>query len=70
MKRLFTLLLICLGVFTFAQAQSIEELEKQLQEASSSKDKMFLNYQLGEAYLRSSEEKSIEYGKQAFNLAR
>ncbi len=70
MKRLFTLLLLCLGAFIAARAQSIEELEKQLQEAGSSKDRLFLNYQLGEAYLRSNEEKSIEYGKQAFNLAR
>ena len=70
MKRLFTLLLFCLGTFTVAQAQSIEELEKQLREAGSSKDKLSLNYQLGEAYLRSSSEKSIEYGKQAFNFAR
>lgn len=70
MKRSFTLLLLCLGAFFAAPAQSIEELEKQLQEAGSSKDKLFLNYQLGEAHLRSSAEKSIEYGKQAFNLAR
>ena len=70
MKQLFTLLLLCFGTFTIAQAQSIDELEKQLKEAGSSKDKLSLNYQLGEAYLRSSAEKSIEYGKQAFNIAR
>ena len=70
MKRLFTLLLLCLGMFSVARAQSIGELEKQLREAGSSKDKLSLNYQLAEAYLRSSAEKSIEYGKQAFNIAR
>ena len=70
MKQLFTLLLLCLGIFTATQAQSIDELEKQLQEASNSKDRLSLNYQLGEAYLRSSSEKSIAYGKKAFDIAR
>ncbi|MCO6491042.1 MAG: hypothetical protein J5I98_21675 [Phaeodactylibacter sp.] len=70
MKKIFTLLLLNLGIFIIGQAQSIAELEKQLQEAGTTKEKLSLNYQLGEAYLRSSAEKSVEYGKQAFNLAR
>lgn len=69
MKRLFTLLLFCLGCIAIAQAQSIEELEKELSQASSNKDKLFLSYQLGDAYLRTNTDKSVEYGKRAYQLA-
>ncbi len=69
MKRLFALLLLCFGSVAMAQAQSVEALEKELREASSSKDKLFLSYQLAEAYLRTSGDKSLEYGKQAYQLA-
>ncbi len=69
MKKIFTLLLCLLGTLFALQAQSIQEMEQELQEANSSRDKLFLNYQLGEAYLRIDEEKTIDYGKQAYNLA-
>jgi adenylate cyclase len=68
MKNIFTLILLVLASFSFAQ-QSIQELEKALKETSDSKDKMYLNYQLAEAYMRSNAEKSIEYGKEAYRLA-
>lgn len=45
--------------------QNIQELEKQLKEASSTKEKMYLNFQLGEAYLRSDTDKALAYAKAA-----
>lgn len=50
-------------------AQSIQDLEQQLSEASSSKEKMLLNYQLGEAYLAKDRKKAYEYGRAAHQLA-
>jgi class 3 adenylate cyclase len=74
MKNILTLLFLSVSLFAFAQQQSIEDLKKELQQASDSKTKMFLNYQLSEAYLRSNirdnEELAIDYGKRAFNLAK
>ncbi|MEZ5041016.1 MAG: adenylate/guanylate cyclase domain-containing protein [Saprospiraceae bacterium] len=55
--------LFLLAVVGFGQ--SIEELEKQLKEANATKDKMYLNYQLGEAYLRSNTEKALTHAKNA-----
>jgi class 3 adenylate cyclase/uncharacterized protein YoxC len=54
--------------FAFAQ-DSIEDLEKQLKEAGSTKEKMYLNYDLAEAYLRRNTETSIDYAKRAHQLA-
>lgn len=45
--------------------QNIQELEKQLKEATSTKEKMYLNFQLGEAYLRSDTDKALAYAKAA-----
>jgi len=72
MKHILTLLFLSIGVFAFSQ-ESIEDLKKALQEASDSKTKMYLNYQLSEAYLRSNvrdnEEIAVDYGKAAYRLA-
>lgn len=68
MKKVFTLLLLAFSCWAMAQ-ESIQELEQALQEAGSSKDKMYLNYRLSEAYVRQNVEKSIEYGKEAYRLA-
>ncbi|MBX2870513.1 MAG: hypothetical protein KTR30_00380 [Saprospiraceae bacterium] len=46
-------------------AQDIPDLEKQLKEATSTKDKMYLNFQLGEAYLRRDTDKALSYAKAA-----
>lgn len=51
------------------QAQSIQELESQLANASSGKEKMLLNYQLGEAYLSKDSKKAYEYGRAAHQMA-
>lgn len=48
---------------------SIEDLKKQLEEAGSSKEKMYLSYDLAEAYLRRNTETSIDYAKRAHQLA-
>ena len=69
MKKLFLLLCLFAPLFSFGQ-QSIEELKKELEDAEDSKDRMYLNYELGKAYLRSDAEASIEYAKRAHRLAR
>lgn len=67
MKALMTVLLFFCAAF--AWSQSIDELEKEYKEAESSKDKMILAYQLADAYMRTSADKALEFGKQAHNLA-
>lgn len=68
MKQSFILFFLCLGFAGIAQ-ESIEQLEKDFQEAGNSKDKMYLAYQLGDAYLRVNVDKSIDYGKKAYQWA-
>ena len=67
MKYFFSLLglLLCFNLF----AQSVDQLEKQLIEASSTKEKVILYYQLGEAYLPMDSDKAIENGKKSYELA-
>jgi len=60
-------ILLLMTVLGFGQ--SIEELEQQLQEASSTKDKMYLNYELGEAYLRKDTKKALTHAKAAHSQA-
>jgi class 3 adenylate cyclase len=67
MKFLLAFLFFCCTIL--AQAQSIQDLEAQLQSASSSKEKMSLNYQLAEEWLKKDARKSIEYAKAAHQLA-
>jgi class 3 adenylate cyclase len=57
------MLMLC--VFSVIQAQSIPELEKQLQEASTSAEKITINQQLANAYLGSDVEKAFNYAKAA-----
>ncbi len=67
--RLLIIFACCLFVgFAFGQ-DSIEDLKKQLEQAGSSKEKMYLHYDLAEAYLRSNTEASIEQAKLAHRLA-
>ncbi len=65
----FCLILLTMPVFS----QSLEELESKLQSATSPSEKIQLNYQLAEAYLRSNvrdnEKKALPFGKEAYNLA-
>lgn len=68
MKQLFILFFLLFGLTVIAQ-DSIEQLEKDLQEASTSKDKMLISFQLAEAYLRVNTTKSIDHGKRAYQLA-
>ncbi len=63
-KYLLSLFAFLLLGFT-VWGQNIQELEKQLKEATSTKEKMYLNFQLGEAYLRSDTDKALAYAKAA-----
>lgn len=63
-KYLLSLFAFVLLGFTI-WGQNIQELEQQLKEASSTKDKMYLNFQLGEAYLRSDTDKALAHAKAA-----
>ncbi len=64
-----TLLLFCLLLSNFLASQSTDELEKQLREAGSTKEKMMLNYQLAEAWLKNDARKSVDYAKTAHQQA-
>jgi adenylate cyclase len=68
MKKILTLLLLTIGIYSFAQ-ESIDELKKSLAEASDSKTKIYLNYELSEAYMRVDADQAVEYGKEAYRLA-
>lgn len=72
MKSTVTLLLVLFSIGLFAQ-DKIEQLQEQLQEASSSEDKMVLNYQLAEAILATGDRRKAEdakdYGRTAYQLA-
>jgi len=50
---------------TMVWGQEIPDLEQQLKEASSTKEKMYLNFQLGEAYLRRDTDKALSHAKAA-----
>jgi len=69
MKRLLILLCCFAPLSLLLGQQSIEELKQELKKANSTKEKMYLNYELGNAYLRVDEEVSIDYSKKAFNQA-
>lgn len=69
MKFIYSLLFVLLSCFVYGQNTSIEELEKSLSEATSTEEKMVLNFQLAEAYQRVDSEKSINFGKAAHNQA-
>ena len=49
--------------------QTTEELEDQLREAGSVKEKMLLNYQIAEAWMKKDARKAIEYAKNAHQMA-
>ncbi|MEQ8706804.1 MAG: adenylate/guanylate cyclase domain-containing protein [Phaeodactylibacter sp.] len=68
MRLLIIFTFCCFAGLAFGQ-NTIEDLKKQLQEAGSTKEKMYLTYDLAEAYLRSNTETSIEYAKRAYQLA-
>ncbi len=64
------ILILFFSIFTCAAwSQSAEELEQQLQSATTSKEKMMLSYELADALLRSDAKKTIIYSKQAYQLA-
>jgi class 3 adenylate cyclase len=70
MKYLLAILLLLVaspGIF--AQQADIDELLSDLAEAQSPKEKMILQYELSEAYLRVNARESESYGKQAYNAA-
>ncbi len=64
-----SLLLLFLLLTRILPGQSADDLEKQLREASSSKEKMMLNYQLAETWLKNDARKAVDYGKTAHQLA-
>lgn len=61
-------LLFLLGS-TFIQAQSIKDLERQLRAAETSRERMNINYELGQAWLGTDARKTIEYGNEAHSGA-
>jgi hypothetical protein len=61
--------LIALFLPVCAWAQSVQELETQLKNATSAKEKMTLNYQLANTLLKSDAKKSVEYAKAAHTKA-
>ena len=71
--RFITTFCLLLAVSAVYAQQSIEDLEARLLAATATADRIRLNYQLGEAYLRSNvrdnEKKALPYAKEAFNLA-
>ena len=68
MKHLFILIFVCLAASL--GAQSIEDLEAQLKDASSRKEKMLINYEIAKKYLRVDTDKAIEYAKRTHEQAR
>lgn len=69
MKYIYSLLLVLFASVAFAQNNSIETLEQELSEAKTTEEKMVLNFQLSEAYLRVNTDKSISHGKTAHQQA-
>ena len=67
MKYFSIILFIFLGTTLFAQ--STAELEEQLKNAQTSRQKILLSYELGKAYMRTDTEKSIKYSKSAYDKA-
>lgn len=55
------------SVFIFGQ--TVEELEQQLSDATSGKEKMMLCYQLAESLLKKDARKAIDFGKKAHQFA-
>jgi len=68
MKPLALLLLFFASFTLFAQ-KSINQLEKELSSAYSSKEKMIANYNLAEVYLSRDAKKAIRYSGKAFDYA-
>lgn len=50
-------------------SQNIQDLEEQLSQAKSGKEKMSIHFQLGEAYMRTDAKKAIEHAKAAHEQA-
>jgi len=62
-------LCLCTSVLAWSQNADIEEIKQALAEASDSRERMVLRYELAEAFLRVDAEQAEEYGKQAYNAA-
>ncbi len=70
MKYLLAILLLfAASPGIFAQQADIDELLSDLAEAQTPREKMILQYELSEAYLRVNARESETYGKQAYNAA-
>ncbi|MBX2927615.1 MAG: hypothetical protein KF852_07240 [Saprospiraceae bacterium] len=63
-------LIVCLITSATLFSQTVEELTKELQQATTAKERMFLNYQIAEVYLRSTDKtKAVDFGKTAHQTA-
>lgn len=70
MKHLLALAaLMWLATVSFAQNSDIQDLLNDLAEAQTPREKMVLQFELSEAYLRTSATDSEAYGKRAYNAA-
>lgn len=65
----FVLLLLLFASFSLFAQKSINQLEKELSSAYSSKEKMIANYNLAEVYLSRDAKKAIRYSGKAFDYA-
>ncbi len=69
MRILFCLLLLLGTVSSWAQSQKIQDLQKELSEAESNREKMLVHYALGDEYLRVNTDKALDHAKAAHRLA-
>lgn len=69
MNKILILFFTILSFSVWGQDSSIPQLKEQLEEATTSKEKMILNYQLAEAYLRVDKDEALKYGKKAQSTA-
>lgn len=65
----YFIFLVLLLITSLAFGQSIEDLEKQLQETKDGKERMTLSYELAEAYAKTDAKKALEFGRKTFDLA-
>lgn len=67
MKYLSILFFVVIGFSSLAQ--SADELEQQLKDATDAKTRMTLSYELAETYIKTDAKKALEYAKKAFDMA-
>lgn len=68
MKNILTIVLIFIA--SIVSAQSIDELKNQLKNAERSQEKMILNYQIAQAYVKKGDgDSAVDYARRAYQMA-